>query len=245
MPPMRSAVLTLAILSATAAGHADEIRSVEACEAVIAADPEAAREEAALWTRAGGGVPARLCEAAALEAMGADATAARLLTGLAENPNRAMPGDLRASVFEDAARLWMQAGRPDIAEAALLSADRVSPADRARDVLRARIAAGQGNWDDAAALLGGVLSEVPADARVRALRAAALRRGGDPAAALAEAERALADAPDLAEALFEAGAALAESGDMAGARDRWLDLIARHPDDALATLARRNLARLD
>ena len=78
----------LALLAAPPA-HG-EIRSAADCTAAVAADPAAAREDAALWQRTGGGVPARLCEAAALSALGANATAARLLTNLAENPNRAI-----------------------------------------------------------------------------------------------------------------------------------------------------------
>ena len=83
-------VLALAPLPAAA-----EIRSADACAAAVAADPAAAREEAALWARTGGGVPARLCEAEALAALGAHATAALILTRLAENPNRAMAADLQ------------------------------------------------------------------------------------------------------------------------------------------------------
>ena len=59
----------------------------------------------------------------------------------------------------------------------------------------------------------------PDDALAHALLAAALRNAGDPAAALAEAERARALDPDLPEALFETGAALAETGETARAAD--------------------------
>ena len=64
--------LVLAALLA-APGARAEIRSADECAAAVAADPAAAREDAAVWLRMGGGVPARLCEASALAALGAHA----------------------------------------------------------------------------------------------------------------------------------------------------------------------------
>ena len=243
---MHRALAVLAAALAIVPAARAEIRSTEACAAAIAADPAAAREEAAVWTRLGGGAEAELCEAAALEAMGADGSAARILTGLAGDPRRALPPGLRATIYQDAARLWLAAARPDLARAALDNLDRLAPpAPPERLMLRARVAAAAGDWPAAVASLDAVLAADPSNAGARALRAAALRRGGDPRAALAEAEAALAIAPDLPEALFEAGAAEAEAGDPDAARLHWMRLIAVHPDDPLATLARRNVVALD
>jgi tetratricopeptide (TPR) repeat protein len=239
---MRSLVLAALLAAAPAAA---EIRSAEDCAAAVAADPAAAREAAAVWQRLGGGVPARLCEAEALAALGAHATAARLLTRLAENPNRAIGPALRAVVLTDGAGEWLAAGRPDLARAALAAADRLAPPDPARLMLRARAEAADAEWPAAAATLAILLEAEPDDALARALRAAALRRAGDPAAALGEAERALALDPDLPEALFEAAAALAETGAPKRAAALWLDLIARHPGHDLAAPARRNLQALN
>jgi tetratricopeptide (TPR) repeat protein len=233
----------IAALLAAAPASA-EIATPEACKTAIAADPAAAREDASVWTRNGGGVPARLCEAAALEAMGATATAARLLTALATNPNRAMSPGLRAVTLVDGARLWLEAGAPDLATAALDQAARLAPDEREIAILRASIAAADGDWPAAIAALDARLATAPDDASARALRAAALRRSGDPVAAMAEADRALAIAPDLPEALFEAAAARAELGDETGAEALWLELIATHPDHSLTTPARRNLQAL-
>jgi len=238
----RAQIVGLALAAAGPA--AAQIRSVDDCRAAIADDPERAREEAAVWARSGGGVAARLCEAGALEAMGATGTAARLLTALAESRNRAMSPGLRATVFEDAARLWLAEGQPSIALAALDGPDRISAAGADRLVLRARIEAALGDWPAAASTLRAVLDGSPDDALARALLAAALRRGGDPGSALAEAERALALDPDLAEARFEAGAALAETGATEAAAAHWMALIAATPGHDLAELARRNLQAL-
>lgn len=231
-------------LLATALPAIAEMGSVEECGPAIANNAEKAREDAAVWARGGGGVPARLCEAAALEAMGATGMAARLLTALAENPNRAMSSELRATVFEDAARLWLDEGQPEITLAALDSADRIAAGSLLRARLRARAEAAMGDWSAAAGTLRGALDEHPDDAIARALLAAALRRGGDPEGALVEAERALALDPDLAEARFEAGAALAETGAADAAAAQWMALIAEAPDHALAGPARRNLQAL-
>jgi tetratricopeptide (TPR) repeat protein len=236
-------LLLLALFAALPA-HA-EIRSAEDCAAAVAADPAAAREDAALWQRTGGGVAARLCEAAALSALGANATAARLLTSLAENPNRAIGAALRSVIFTDAARQWLDAGEPGLAAAALDRADALAPATPDRQLLRARVAAAAGDWPAARDALGNVIAATPDDALAHALLAAALRNQGDAPAALTEAREAHRLAPDLPEALFELGAALAESGDAAGASAYWLELIAAHPDSHLAALARANLQRLN
>jgi tetratricopeptide (TPR) repeat protein len=236
-------LIVLALLLAPAARA--EIRSAEDCAAAVAADPAAAREDAALWQRLGGGVPARLCEAEALSALGAHATAARLLTGLADNRNRAIDARLRAETFADAAQEWLAAGRPDLARAALAQADRLTPADPGRLILRARAEAAESDWPTAQATLEAAVAAAPDDALAHALLAAALRNQGDATAALTQAERARDLDPWLPEAIFEAAAALAETGAPDRAAPLWLDLIRRDPDSPLATLARRNLQRLN
>lgn len=260
---MRRAFLTLAtLLAASVASLAQDaapdapaaevmprlndvsLRSAEDCEAAIKADPATAREKAALWYRLGGGTEARLCEASALEAMGADATAAQLLTGVAQNPNRAMDMGLRSTVYEDAARLWLRLDRPDLARDALLSANRLTDPTAARWISLARAQAGLEDWAGARTSLDAALALDPDDAVAISLRAATLRHLGDAAAALAEARRALALAPDQPEALFEEGAALATEGDRAGAETAWLRLVRTHPESDLAGSARRNLQLL-
>jgi tetratricopeptide (TPR) repeat protein len=231
-----AAVLVAAALPARA-----EITSPDECRAAVAADPATAREDAAIWTRNGGGAEARLCEAAALAAMGATATAARLLTALATNPNRTMGVQSRATALIDAARLWLDAGAPDLASEALDGATRLMPDDREIPLVRADIAAAEGDWPAALAALDARLAVAPEDAPARALRAAALRRSGDPETARDEADRALSDAPGLPAALFEAAAARAELGQDAEAAALWLDLVTNHPGHPLAEPARRNL----
>lgn len=221
-----------------------DIGSVAECEAAIASDPQLAREAAGQWARSGGGVPAKVCEAAALEALGAKATAARLLSSVAENPGRAMPRDLRVILFEDSAGLWLEEGQPALAIASLDRADQLAPAGPDRMRLRARAEADAGNWSGATAALDALIAARPGDAEAHALRAASLRREHQFTMALWSAQAALRISPQLPEALLEAGAAAAELEDLPGARDYWMKLIRLHPDHALASSARRNLAAI-
>lgn len=220
------------------------ITNTDECKAALAGDPATAREDAAVWERNGGGVPARLCSAAALAALGAHATAAQMLTGIAESPNRAMSTSLRVQVLVDAADQWLAAGKPGIAREALGRADKLALPDARRLVLTARVAAAEADWPTAETALRAALTTAPDDAATHALLAAALRNQGDATAALPEADRAAALAPDLPEALFELGAARAEIGDSRGAAKAWLTLIEKHQDSSLAGLARLNLQRL-
>ena len=125
----------------------------------------------------GGGVPARLCEAAALAALGAHGTAARLLTSLAANPNRAISAGLRAVILTDGARQWLDAGRPDLARAALAEADQITVPDADRQILAARAAAAEADWPAARSALEAALADEPRRrARPRAPRRRAPQR---------------------------------------------------------------------
>jgi tetratricopeptide (TPR) repeat protein len=234
----------LALLLLPAAAVA-EIRSADACGPAIAADPALAREDAAVWSRMGGGLPARLCEAEALSALGAHATAAQLLTRVAESPNRAMTADLRATILGDAAAEWLDADRPDLARAVLLQVDSFADPTAERLMLRARAEAGVADWPAAQSSLEAALGLAPDDALAQALLAATLRQQDDALGAVVAADRSLRLDPDLPEALFEAGAARAETGDVAGASQFWLELLRTHPDSPLAAAARTNLQRLN
>lgn len=241
---MRRLIAALLAASVLPSAALAEISNTDECKAALAADPAKAREDAALWERSGGGVPARLCSAGALAALGAHATAAQMLTAVAENPNRAMSAKLRAAVLSDAAEQWLAAGEAHLARAVLAQADKLTPPDAPRLVLAARADAAEADWPAAEAALRAAIASRPDEALAHALLAAALRNQGDAAAALAEADQARALAPDLAEAMFEQGAARAETGDTRGASEAWLALITARPDSSLAALARSNLQRL-
>lgn len=236
---MRSAFVLLLLLGAGMT-HA-EIGSIEECGAAISADPESARENAAVWYHSGGGLPARLCEAAALEEMGAYATAARLLTGMAENPNRAMDTELRSTLFADGARLWLDAGQPDLALAAWTRSLDLTPDQPVDGVLAARIHAANGDWGQTVTVLTEHVTAHPGDATALALLAAAERRNGNPAEALKAADAAMEAAPYSPIAMFELGAAQAEMGMFDEATETWDRFVTLHPEHDLADAARRNI----
>ena len=62
---MLVAVLAAGLTLTARAVPAADIGSAEDCQRAIDTDASTAREAAAVWARSGGGVPARLCEAAA------------------------------------------------------------------------------------------------------------------------------------------------------------------------------------
>ncbi len=138
-----------------------------------------------VWKRLGGGTEAELCEAEALEAMGAFGSAARILTGLGENAKRALPLALRAAVLEDAARLWLADGRPDLARQGWPISRGCAAAAPTQLMLAARAEAGLGRWSAAAATLatadrGGAAERrgpCPARGRAAAGRRSGRRRG--------------------------------------------------------------------
>ncbi len=220
---------------------AAEITSIEECGAAIEANPGIAREDAAVWYHSGGGVPARLCEAAALEKLGAYATAARLLTGMAENPNRALDVSLRATLFADGARLWLDAGQPDMALASWTRSRDLTLDQPVDGVLAARVYAANGDWERTVSVLNTHVATYPGDATALALLAAAERQNGNPTGALEAASEAAEAAPYSPLAMFELGAAQAELGMFAEATDTWERFVTLHPEHELAEAARRNM----
>ena len=180
--------LFLPLVLATPA--AAEIRSAEDCAAAVAADPAAAREAAAVWHRLGGGVPARLCEADALAAMGAHAHR-RAAPDRGSPRTRTAPSRprVRAVVLADGAGQWLAAGRPDLARAALAEADKLTPPDAARRPPRRARRRGRGRLAGRPGRARGRSS--PPSPTTRSPTRSSPRRcatSGDPAAALAEAE---------------------------------------------------------
>jgi tetratricopeptide (TPR) repeat protein len=236
--------LSAAVLVLAGPADAAQIEGPDDCAPAIAADPALAREAAARWHRLGGGVPARLCEAAALEALGAHRSAATLLTRLAENPNRALPVEVRATTFVDAALLWLAVGEPDLARAALDRAGRLAPPDDAALLATARVAAAREDWAGARSALDALLARNLENAEALALRAAASRQAGDAASALTDARAARALDAGLPEARFEEAAALAELGQIRPAIASFLALADAAPEHPLASVARANAVRL-
>ncbi|MEM9048744.1 MAG: tetratricopeptide repeat protein [Pseudomonadota bacterium] len=243
---MRALTTLLPLLLPLAAptGPALALTSMADCMQRIAQDPQRAREEAAQWLVLGGGAEARACEARALEALGANVTAAAILAEVAADWGNGLPAFSRAAMMRDAGRLWLAEGSYAIAEQALTQAIAIGLDDADTRVMRAEARGRQNLWDGAIEDLNTALAEHVQRPDLLALRAAAHRKSGDFDAALADAEAALTILPTYPEALFERGAALAVTGRVPDALAVWFELIRLHPDSPMAELARRNMQQL-
>lgn len=209
----------------------------EACAARTASDPAGALAEAQGWRGAGGGAPARHCEAMALAGLGRGLEAAVALESLAmETPLAAQRGE----IFLQAADLRLEGGDASGAQTDYGHALSAAPSAAAYEG-RARARAALNEAAGAAADLAEAIRLSPQDSELRSLHAAALRRTGDAAGALRSAEAAVQLAPSSSLALYERGAARRALGDSAGAQADWREALARDPNGAGAALARAAL----
>ncbi len=213
------------------------LTSAQECQDSIRDDPEQAREDAAQWAALGGGAEARLCEAAALAALGAHETAAARLTELAQDHKVNLGAELRAQILEDAGGQWLLAAMPENAAAVLDAALMlVQPGpERLLKAADAHEAAGQ--RENARQLLALVLSDAPDNAEARVMAARFSLFDSKPDAALRFSETALKLQPLNPDALFLKAEALAGLGRREAAAAAWLDLIAQHPGTQIAARA--------
>ena len=215
------------------------------CQQAVAADPVAGRELARDWAARGGGVPAAVCEALALEAQGAAATAAQRLENAAETaPEASLPSPARAALYEVAAGFRLRALQP---EQALEAADAGLALEGAGPILarlRAEALAALSRPDEALAALDQALAAAPRDLPGLILRARLRLETNQPEGAAADAGRALAlqeGAPDLWLLL---GQAQARAGQRAQARESLLRAVALDREGRTGDRARRALQTL-
>ncbi len=232
----------LAFIALTLSVEAQEVRTYEDCLALVQQSPERAREEAARWERFGGGDAALHCEAAALDAMGATASAAQKLDELARHG--ALPDQARGEVLGQAAELWRESGQLDAANVSINQALTLAPRNAALLEIRALLAAADEDWNAALIDLNSSLAIEPDNAQRLALRAAARRRLGDLDQAKTDAEAAIKANPKLAAGWFELGAAQAEMGQTDAAKDTWMEAIRLDPDGASGGMARMSLEKI-
>lgn len=212
--------------------------SAAECQAAIAADAEAAREAAAQWVLSGGGAEARLCEAAALTALGAIGTAAEKLTMLAQDRGVNLSAGLRAQILEDAGGLWLDAGQPKIAAEVLDAALQLAAPDVGRLLATVQAHRSAGNMRDARAILELLVAQYPDEPDALALAAEFALLQDQATRALELAGAALRRDPAHAEAMFRRAEAYARLGQRERAAEAWLALVAAHPGTDIADRAR-------
>lgn len=202
--------------------------------------PAIALPSAESWRNQGGGAPALHCAAIALFEMKRYQEAALRFESLADTTTKP---DVRMGALEQASQAWFLAGRPDMAERQLDTALKLKPGDPElltdRGIFRAnlgRLEEAIGDWTEA-------LKKAPDRDDILALRATALRKTNQPAAARADADRAVAINPKNVDALLERGTLRQMEGDTGGAMEDWNEVKALAPNTPAAQTAESNLAR--
>lgn len=237
-----------AALLVLAAAAADTRVRYDACVALVDTAPDRALVEAVAWRVAGGGVPARACEALSYVAQRRFDVAADAFAAAAREAERTRGAQ--------AATLWVQAGN------AALAGGRAQPAVAAFDTAlargtlagtelgeahldraRARLALGQAA--SARADLDEALRLAPADPLGWLLSARTAREGGDLPRAQADIAQALQRSPDDATVALEAGDIAAAAGASDAARTAWAAAIRNRADSDAGRAARARLQRLD
>jgi tetratricopeptide (TPR) repeat protein len=213
-----------------------------ACMALAAAEPERAIGDARAWAAAGGGDPARHCEAKALVGLGRYDDAAERFEALADA--RDANAGARATLLGHAGQAWLLAEQTERALAALDRALQLQPRDGGLHIDRAQVYAETGRLREAVADLSAAIEIDPGLIDAYVFRASALRRLERPDKAAADLEIALGLDPLHPEALLERGLLRERIGDRDGARDDWTRLVTLVPDSVAAFSARANLARL-
>lgn len=217
-----------------------EAKRYMACLESAKHSPAIALQSAEAWRNQGGSAPALHCAAIALFEMKRYQEAALRFESLADATPKP---DVRMGALEQASQAWFLAGRPDMAEKQLDAALKLKPGDPElltdRGIFRAnlgRLEEAIGDWTEA-------LKAAPDRDDVLALRATALRKTNQPAAARADADRAVAINPKNVDALLERGTLRQMEGDTGGAMEDWNEVKALAPNTTAAQTAESNLAR--
>jgi tetratricopeptide (TPR) repeat protein len=205
--------------------------------------PAAGESFAAAWQQRGGGHPAWHCRAVALFALRRYGEAANSFDALAQAMALA-PASLRAGVLDQAGQAWLLAGKPGRAYADCGAAVALRPDDPELLVDEAETAAAASYYDKAVEALDRVLQTNPGRLDALIYRAAAYRALHRLDPALADIEKALAEAPNSVPALLERGNIRSLDGDPAGARRDWTRVARLAPKSAAGRAARANLAKL-
>ena len=199
----RTAYALAAALLLGAASPAEDPARASACIALVRSDPARAVEYANTWRVDGGGVPARRCLGLALVEDGKPAAALTEFQAAA----KAATG----TPALEPARLWALAGN-----AAILAGDLPAARTALTEALKAA---------DAAPESPGFIAQLLAD------RAGVLLVGGDPAAATADMERALALAPADPEVRLAAARLWRSAGNLPRARRDIVEASRLAPND--------------
>lgn len=230
-----------AVLLAPVGARADDEAD---CLAQAQAQPQAALARAEVWAKGNGGVPARLCQAAALYESGSYRAALRAFLDLAGSDHR-RGAAFTASLYARAGWAALRLGDAVEAETLYGKAIGLAPDDADLRLDRAFARVDQERYWDAIADLDVALRVAPDRADLYLYRAQARRELGQRGPALDDIAEALKREPQNAEALLLRGNLAAQEGDVAAARRDWSAARAVAPASPAGRDAVDNLARLD
>lgn len=237
-------VVVLTVASAeTEATQPDPGVKYSSCLQQVKIDAKAAVKVASTWAEAGGGVPARHCEALALIELDRPEEAGNVLIGIGFDES---VGDLdvRADLLSQAGNAFLLASKAEKARKALDGAIALRPGDPDLLIDRARSYAMEASWAPAIADLTAAIAIVPSRAAPYVLRASAKRQSGDARGAKNDLELALQREDGNVDALVERGLLYAAAGETEGARADFNSVIAAAPDSPAGALAKTELAKL-
>lgn len=213
------------------------------CLALAQDDASAALRMAEEWITLGGGNPARHCAAMALLGLLRYNDAAIRLQTLVDLLADA-PVERRAAALEQAAQVWLLAGRPERAEQDLSAAIALRPDDAELLISRAIARASATDYWNAIDDLNLVIDAEPNRLDALVLRATAYRYLDSLELARQDVERAVAIAPMDPDARLERSLILWRMGEREGAVADWQQIIESAPESGAAALAKENIDRL-
>jgi regulator of sirC expression with transglutaminase-like and TPR domain len=248
MKPFWQILGALALITGTAAAEdanpdAGAAARYETCLAQVDLDARAALTSAQSWAEAGGGLPARHCEALALVALEDYMAAGQALLALAYSKPEPEPG-LRADMLAQAGNAFLLAGKGENARQALDLALLLRPDDASLLLDRARAYGMEQQWAAAIADLNMAIAAEPGAPEPYILRAAAKRQSGDLFGARKDIDMALMRDTRSNDALVERGLLRLVSGDKAGARTDFEAVLANAPGSPAGRVAKSELDRL-
>jgi tetratricopeptide (TPR) repeat protein len=219
----------------------------ERCMELAQSAPAQAYPQAFQWrVNGGGGYAAEHCEAVALFNLQQYEEAAKRFHEVAEG-SITEAVTLRTEAYDQAARAWFLAQKPERARTEYDAALKLAPKDANLLIGRAQ---SEGIVHDYWAAIDDLNAALDVDAKradALVLRAAAYRHVDTPGAvdlALVDVANAIGLNPKFADAYLERGTLLAMKGDYDGARKDWDKAQELAPDSYVAQQAKSNLAQL-
>jgi tetratricopeptide (TPR) repeat protein len=214
------------------------------CMALARTTPAQALDQAAAWSKKGGGTPAGHCAAVALIGLGRYKEAAGAMEKLAVDEMKARK-DLAADLYGQAAQAWVLANDSAHAVKDQSAAIGLAPDDPELLIDRGVTLASMAKYWEAIDDFSKAHDLGPKRADILTYRATAYRMLKSYDLARDDIEKAIKLRPGSAEAFLERGNIRMMSEDVEGAKDDWNHAISLGPGTPTAKTAAANLQQLE